>query len=69
MKAQRKSCFRTNRGDVIFYLSNDLLIKKIISEYLELQPIADIFPHLCNFDKAVHSYLCVVFFSIMRNLS
>lgn len=69
MKNQRKSCFRTERGGVVFYLSNNLFIGKIISRHLELHPIAGVFPHLCNCDKTAHTYLCVVFFSVMRNLS
>lgn len=69
MNDQRKSCFRTERGGVAFYLSNDLLIENIINGHLELQPIADIFPCLCNCDKTIYSYLCMVFFSITRKLS
>lgn len=69
MKDQRKSYFLTKRGSIVFYLSSNLLIGKIINGHLEAQPIADVFSHLCNCDKTVPSYLCTVFFSITRNLS
>lgn len=54
---------------VTFYLSNDLLIENVIDGSLELQPIPDIFKHLCNCEKPVHSYLCMVFCSVARHLS
>lgn len=66
---KRKSCFSTKRGDVVFYLSNDLLIENIIYGNLELQPIADVFLYLCNCDKVVCNYLCMVFSTITRHLS
>lgn len=66
---KRKSCFSTKRGDVVFYLSNDLLIENIINGSLELQPIADVFQYLCNCDKVVRSYLCTVSCTIIRHLS
>jgi len=67
--AKRKSCFSTKRGDVVFYLSNDLLIENTINRSLELQPIADVSQQLYDCGKVAHSYLCVVFCSVIRCLS
>lgn len=65
---KRKSCFSIKRG-VWNDLSNDLLIENIINGSLELQPVADVFQHLCNHDRAVCNYFCKVFCSVNRHLS